>query len=337
MIGVKSKKILARILGLPTPELMSLVQNPDQYVRHYALHNPAKPGECREVIGVRGLLRRCQRRLLVQLFSRCLKPAECSHGGIRGRSIKTNAITHLESQWIFTTDVSDFFPSIHRKHVYRFLANEQGCSPDVARIITRLCTYDHHLALGLITSPILADQLFRPVDARLSVLAKSLDLVYTRYVDDISISGGFDFGNSGIPSLVASALADHGYAVKAAKHRMGRADDPSVAVTQLRIKQGHLDVRHEYAEKLFERMSQLLQLSRGESFTGQYLTRGQLEGRIRFVCWVNRGRGGALWRQFWQLDWAAIERAATERRLVVERVKLVRKPDVERSRSEDPS
>jgi RNA-directed DNA polymerase len=326
MIGIKSKKTLARVLGLPTLELASLSQEPEQFVRHYTLLDPAKPGQHREVISVRGKLRLCQRRLLGRLFSKFFKPGECSHGGVRRRNIKTNAKRHLTSAWIFTTDVSQFFPSIHRRQVYRFLVTKEGCSPEVARLITRLCTYDHHLAPGLVTSPMLADQLFRPVDQRLSAVARSSGLIYTRFVDDISFSGSFDFERSGIPGLVVGILREHGYSVRAEKHRMGRADDPSMAVTQLRLKQGHLDVRREYVDKLSERMSQLLALSHGDVYAGEYLTRDQLEGRVRFVCWVNPGRGGPLWRQFRQLDWKAIEREALQRHLVVERVALVRQP-----------
>jgi hypothetical protein len=224
---------------------------------------------------------------------------------------------------MFTTDVSHFFPSIHRKHIYRFLVDDQECSPDVARLITRLCTYDHHLALGLITSPMLADQLFRPVDTRLTALASSIDLTYTRYVDDITFSGSFDLERSGVPRLVTNVMREHGFSVNARKHRMGRTDAPAMAVTQLRIRQGHLDVRREYVDKLVDCMSQLGALARGDTFSGPYITRDQLEGRIRFVCWVNRGRGPALWRRYRDLDWASIEKEASHRGLVVERAKLV--------------
>ena len=34
------------------------------------------------------------------------------HGGIKGRSVKTNAKSHLRSRYVLATDLKDFFPSI---------------------------------------------------------------------------------------------------------------------------------------------------------------------------------------------------------------------------------
>ena len=77
-----------------------------------------------------------------------------------------NAERHLRSQFAFSCDIMEFYPSIHSSRVYRLFAKIQGCSPDVARLLTRLCTYRYHLALGLITSPLLADQ-FLTIDETL--------------------------------------------------------------------------------------------------------------------------------------------------------------------------
>ena len=48
------------------------------------------------------------------------------------------------------------------------------------------------LALGLITSPILADQMMDCVDDRIGGACRKAGLVYTRYVDDLTISGPYD-------------------------------------------------------------------------------------------------------------------------------------------------
>ena len=93
--------------------------------------------------------------------------SDFSHGGVRGRHIKTNVEPHLKSTFVFTTDISNFYPTISHNRVYRLFSRDFCCSPDVAESAPRLCTYKHHLALGLITSPILADQVIAPIDARI--------------------------------------------------------------------------------------------------------------------------------------------------------------------------
>ena len=123
--------------------------------------------------------------------------SEFSHGGVRGRHIKTNVEQHIESTFVFTADVSNFYPTISHKRVYRLFVEDFACSPDVAHICTKLCTYKHRLALGLITSPMLADQVMRRIDARIGGLCRNAGLVYTRYVDDLTISGPFDLKESG--------------------------------------------------------------------------------------------------------------------------------------------
>src|SRR5690606_23911950 len=153
---------------------------------------------------VTGKLRTVQYRIYRRLFLPALKPSDQSHGGVPKRHIKTNAEPHLNSGLAFTTDISSFYPGIHHTRVYRLFSSTLGCCPDVAPVLTGLCTHRHHLAPGLPTSPILAAQLMRPVDGRISALCARLGLIYTRFVDDISISGNFDLGDSraGISSLI---------------------------------------------------------------------------------------------------------------------------------------
>jgi hypothetical protein len=322
MIGIKSSKSLATLLGLQVDELKWLSDNTHQFIRRLILINTGSK-KTRDVLEVRGLLRRCQEKLLRKLFAKTFTPSQSSHGGVPGRSIKTNASPHLNSQWIFTTDVSGFYPSIHRCRVYRFFCEEQNCSPAVARALTKLCTIDHHLALGLVTSPILADQLFQPIDRRLAALADSRGLAYTRYVNDITFSGGFDFVESGIPELVGRVVAEHGFAIKRSKQKMGQASDPGIVVTQLCLRGDRLDVREEYLEKLVATIQGLQSLENGDEFSGEYVSRSQLLGRVHFVCWVNSRHRKRLRSMMGNLDWRAIEDQAARRGLAVERTALV--------------
>src|SRR5690606_20655991 len=130
-----------------------------------------------------------------------LSPSACSHGGVPGRGVKTNIEQHLGSVFGFTTDIANFFPSISHDRIHELFLRRFECSPDVARVFNRLCTYQHHLALGLVTSPLLADQVMQPIDARIAAACSAAGLPYTRFVDDISITGHFDMdqARSGIP------------------------------------------------------------------------------------------------------------------------------------------
>src|SRR5262249_55497729 len=143
-----------------------------------------------------------------------------SHGGVRGRNILTNVRPHLKQAFLFTTDICDFYPSVHRQRVFDLFLN-LGCSTQVAHLCTRLCTYQHRLAQGLLTSPFLADHLMRPVDERIGAFCRQADLVYTRFVDDLAISGPFDLERSGFPSLVERILSENGFAVNEGKRLFG--------------------------------------------------------------------------------------------------------------------
>jgi RNA-directed DNA polymerase len=70
-----------------------------------------------------------------------------------------------------------------------------GCAPDVARLLTRLTTYDRRLPQGTPTSSALANLFLRfsCVAQRLEGLARRHELHVTFYCDDIVITSGKPF------------------------------------------------------------------------------------------------------------------------------------------------
>jgi RNA-directed DNA polymerase len=85
-------------------------------------------------------------------------------------------------------DVKDFFPSTTATRVKEALI-EHGMNEGVARLISEICTYDNSLPQGAPTSTALANLAFLGIDKRFNKLCKRHRLTYSRYVDDISISG----------------------------------------------------------------------------------------------------------------------------------------------------
>ena len=321
MLDIKQVKHLARHLGVSVATLESVAESTERWCEELILHDPAKPNKQRTVLNVFGPLRKMQGKMLREVLLPKLSVSEYSHGGVRGRHIKTNVEPHLESTFVFTSDISNFYPTISRNRVYRLFADEFRCSPDVARICTKLCTYKHHLALGLITSPILADQVMRDVDARIGGACRSVGLVYTRYVDDLTISGPFDLHQSGFGDLVHRILGEHGFSVNSSKNNFGRLAD-GTAITKIRINRGHPDVRREYLSELERQLADAAALARGDEFQGPYFTELQIRGRVQFVCWVNPGRSRILQRKFRSVPWEKVAEEARKRNLVVTKKSL---------------
>src|SRR5205085_1732020 len=120
-------------------------------------------------------------------------------------------------------------------------------------ICTKICTYQHHLALGLICSPILADQLLSRADRRIGGACAKAGLVYTRFVDDVTISGPYDLERAGFARLVEQILLKDGFEANPNKHIFGKMT--KVPVTSLIERRGHLDVRREYLDEVLRQLN----------------------------------------------------------------------------------
>jgi hypothetical protein len=323
MLYIRQVKHLASHLGESVEHLKEVAESPRRWCEELELVDPAKPDKQRTVLNVFGPLRKLQARMLRHVLLPKLPVSQFSHGGVRGRHIKTNVQQHITSTFVFTADVSDFYPSVSHNRVYRLFVRDFACSPDVARICTKLCTYKHHLALGLITSPILADQVMRPIDARIAGVCRDARLIYTRYVDDITISGCFDLQESGFANLVQRILSDHGFRANPLKNCFGRLAD-GVPITKVRVKRGRLDVRKQYVEEVERQIEDASALANGSDFLGPYYTEAQIWGRIQFVCWINPGRRQTLLRKYRAVAWRKASEEARKRGLVATKKSLQR-------------
>ena len=325
MLGIKQPRQLAARLGVSLQVINETAKDPSQFVQELILQDPREPTKLREVIDITGNLRILQHRIHRRILLPKLIPSEYSHGGVRGKHIKSNVFPHLGSTFAFATDISSFYPSIHHTRVYR-LFRELDCAPDVARLLTRLCTHDNHLALGLPTSPILADQIMRVVDERIGCACKCAGLVYSRFVDDITISGNYSLAptDCGVPKLIAKILGEHGLAIQRRKHRHGRLAD-GFTITSLVIRNGHIDVSGRLLEQLEAQFADARALAMGLLPIGLYYTYSQLRGRIEFVAWINRSRRAALLKKLRSIDWASVSKNAQELGLKRSKPKLIRK------------
>ena len=136
------------------------------------------------------------------------------NGGVKGKSNISNAKPHQGKKYIFTTDLSNCFPSITPKMVYAAflglkLSNVQ------ARWLTKLTTYNYALPQGTSTSPYLANLCLLPLDKELLEISIQNNLTYTRYIDDLTFSSSQDF--SRIIELIIETVKSFGLNVSRRK------------------------------------------------------------------------------------------------------------------------
>jgi RNA-directed DNA polymerase len=126
-------------------------------------------------------------RKLADKLSEIYRPRKPVHGFVAERSVKTNALAHLNRRFVVNIDLKDFFPTITQNRVEGMLSS-LGINSRVAEIIARICCNDGHLPQGAPSSPVLSNMICFRLDKELMVIAKEARCIYTRYADDITFS-----------------------------------------------------------------------------------------------------------------------------------------------------
>jgi RNA-directed DNA polymerase len=292
---------LAATLGLSESRLREIA---DSSQDHYREFERDVKGKSRLLTEATGPLKMIQRRILDRVLLK-LEPFESAFGAVKGRSIKENANMHLGARFIAKLDIKAFYPSIRHDRVYTFFLSV-ACSPDVARILTLLVTRRHTLPLGTSTSPFLADQVIRNIDLRINGLAKKAGLIYSRYVDDITISGSIPLTR--FKNTVLKILKQTGFKAKASKLIMyGPGIEGEQSVTGVRIDGGRLSAPGDYVDQLEGELRLAMKESRRHAPQGEFSTREHYFGRITYVRWLDKPLGGRLLRLYRRVRWRHLE------------------------------
>jgi RNA-directed DNA polymerase len=162
--------------------------------KYYSKFNRRKrTGGWREISASKGQLKWMQRTLLDGVLAQFEMPPHV-HGCVKGRSALSNAQTHVDRDVVINVDLADFFGHVSLLMVMRLLVHYFAFQEDAAEVFAELTVTDGVLPQGAPTSPVLANLAALKLDSALMDLckehAKDGDFRYSRYVDDITISGG---------------------------------------------------------------------------------------------------------------------------------------------------
>jgi retron-type reverse transcriptase len=178
---------LRRLLKLTESDFKRLYYARDQQYR--TIEIPKNNGSGTRTLSLPSIdLKYLQRWILNHILYK-VKAHEYAIGFVAGKSTVENARYHINQEYVLKMDIKDFFSSISGGRVYG-LFKSMGYSPNVALTLTNLCIYNNSLPQGAPTSPYISNLICRKLDQRLKLLCQKRKLRYSRYADDITISGG---------------------------------------------------------------------------------------------------------------------------------------------------
>ena len=211
----------------------------DERLRHYRYsHVARRNGPPRVIEAPKPRLKALQRRVLHEILD-FIAVHGAAHGFVGGRSARTHALAHVGRRVVVRLDLEDFFAGVTAARVFGIF-RAAGYPESVAHVLTGLCTNTvpaaesvpghwrlsrrlatPHLPQGAPTSPALANLAAFSLDRRLTGLAAAIGATYTRYADDLVLSGDAHVRTPA--AAIAEIARAEGFRVNAAKTRvMGR-------------------------------------------------------------------------------------------------------------------
>ena len=194
---------------------------------------PKKSGGERIITAPTGYLKGMQ-KAIAALLGMLYKAPECVTGFTAKRNVNTNALAHIGKNYVFNSDLKDFFPSITRAMVFDTL-RRYDVKEEVAQYIATVCTIttdgddlpEDVLPQGSPASPILSNMVCLRMDRNLEWLAGKYGLTYTRYADDMTFSSMHSvYGKDSLfLKEFREAVARYGFRVNEAKTRLQKKGD----------------------------------------------------------------------------------------------------------------
>ncbi|AIQ65348.1 hypothetical protein PSTEL_21715 [Paenibacillus stellifer] len=214
---------LSMLFGMEVKELTVLVKSIEN---QYTIRNiPKKNGDTRELYIPSLKLKEIQRWILDEILYNIKVSPYCT-GFMKEKSILENARIHENKACVMNLDIRNFFPSIRFESIYRVFYY-YGYTSEVSYYLARLCTVHNFLPQGAPTSPYLSNIVCLRLDKRLSSLASKYDANYSRYADDITLSGT---GSSIVPRLplIKIILDSEGFKINYKKVRVQKQQERQI-------------------------------------------------------------------------------------------------------------
>lgn len=234
LLGINKKKLAALVFG-------------EEEIFYKKILIPKKRGGTRELLIPNNTLKYIQKWILNNILN-SISVSSFAKGFEKNKCILDNAIVHINQECIINMDIKDFFPSITIEKVFKIFYY-YGYTKEVSFILSKLCTYRGILPQGSPASPKIANVVCLKLDKRISKLSDKYEAKYSRYADDITISG--KKGIESIIKIVEPIVKDEGFRLNRKKTRVAY-NNKRQEVTGLNLNSGRVTIPREYKRKLLQ-------------------------------------------------------------------------------------
>ncbi|WP_339745323.1 reverse transcriptase family protein [uncultured Rubinisphaera sp.] len=302
-----------------------------QKLTHYRYHwQPKRKGLPRLIESPKDRLKILQRQLLEQILNR-IPVHSAAHGFCAGRSIVTAAERHVRQDMVLKMDLENFFPGIlpgRIGNLFRWF----GYPPRVVPLLVGICTnavpadqlqqmtktfpfeqvlqlrnlyQNRHLPQGAVCSPAVSNLVANRLDRRLDGFAKTQELQYTRYADDLVFSGA-DRRNSmlsNIRIMINAIVLDEGFRVRHRKTKVvRRGNRQQVLGIVVNQKLNVARCRYDQLHAILHNCRKFGPVSQNREAHPNF--GAHLQGQISFVAMVNSKKAAKLEKIFKEIDWS---------------------------------
>lgn len=275
LYNIQTKARLSSIIGVPLSRLRKLCS--DEYYRTFVIVKSGKPRPVQAPVHELDVIHTRIASLLLRV-----KLPNSIHSGIKGRSNVTNAKQHVGNHPVLTMDIKGFYPSVTRKSIYHFFHSKLNCSPDVAGILAKLCTYKTHLPTGSRLSMPLAFWANADMYERLESLCISKDVRLTIFVDDLTFSGAqVDLKFSKDVGLI---IKNAGLTVHPDKTKLYSREQPKL-ITGVIVDKVGISVRNEHHKLIYQLFSDMKECKNDDELKAY---QKQLIGRLSAAGQINQ-------------------------------------------------
>ncbi|MCY3414279.1 MAG: RNA-directed DNA polymerase [Candidatus Heimdallarchaeota archaeon] len=220
---------VATFLEIDEKKLVGIIyhRRSNNYAHYIDFTIPKKSGGVRHISAPKPYLKRLQYKIKEQILDQ-LKLPKHVYGFSKRKTIFTNAKLHVDGEKLVNVDIKNFFPSIHFYRVRHFF-HTLGYSGQVATILALLTTKqgqkkvevagktyyaftkERFLPQGAPSSPMISTMIALPMDMRIIERLTPLGCIYSRYVDDITVSSEESFNVRAVVSILHRTLRMHGF------------------------------------------------------------------------------------------------------------------------------